>query len=66
MHSLHLIRSLRHALAALRDARNEADANRIARSLIIELEAVLREDAFAEARLLPMLDTRPFAQANLH
>jgi hypothetical protein len=66
MHSLHLIRSLRHALDALRDASDEADANRIARSLIIELDAVLREDAFAQARLLPMLDTRSFARANLH
>ena len=66
MHSLHFIRSLRHALEALRDAGDEAGANRIARSLIIELEAVLREDAFGQARLLPMLDARSFAQENLH
>jgi hypothetical protein len=66
MQSLHLIRSLRHALEALRDASDEADANRIARSLIIEIEVVLREDAFAQARLLPMLDARSFAQAGLH
>lgn len=51
MSSLHLIRSLRHALAALRDAQGAEATTRVARALIAELEAEIEADGM-ERRVL--------------
>lgn len=52
MSNLDFIRSVRHALSGLRDARDPSAVNAVARALADELEAKLRQHAASRPREL--------------